>query len=509
MRTNESRRAWNDAPYLTLLVLMIAGMASGQTILGKHPADKILAAFWGQNTNADQAVLGLNRYSSIPLTNPAIQQVVIVGATQNTNGSVVTITAVPGGPGGSGGVPLIAGTNVTVTTTNGTNVVSAPNVIQGTNGSGYGTMLYRADGSGNQWVFDGLGFSNLTQGIGFYTFSVRGQSATMNGPMQIGAIAGQAPANLSLSRGAFTSENLLEARPLGVLVSGIDQNGVLFGNGASITNQSSSNIVDAISLAFDASGFALGTNGGVVTVTNNGVKVAGDTMTGGLTNQSGYYTVNGAGQIAKLSVYGGPGGGITFSQTNPASANAMAAALDLTTNGASLNVGAYSGNGSGLTALPAGQLTGTVAPGQIGTYNVAGILNPTNYPVDYKSAGLSYYEANLTNNAYFIYSTNVAFGKAARVIFRLIAGTTNRVISWNTNFTLYLSLGLSTTNTSFILNSNHTARLMFENFGVGDTNTGLQVWAGFGAVASAGGVSITGDSTVITGDSTVITGDHI
>ena len=45
---------------LILLAVTATITASGQTILGKHPADKVVAAFLQQNTNADTVVLGIN-----------------------------------------------------------------------------------------------------------------------------------------------------------------------------------------------------------------------------------------------------------------------------------------------------------------------------------------------------------------------------------------------------------------------------------------------------------------
>lgn len=347
----------------------------------------------------------------------------------------------------------------------------------------------------------------------------------------------------------------LKGTTLGDTIAGTN----FVGDGGNLTNLHTANISDAMNLAFDPNGFFLGTNvnGGVttVTVTNNGtlsslvVLKAGSTMAGSLTNASPMYFTNTAFgfQIPVQAVNGSFGNELL-----------VGGSLVATTVGGSTvagnNITAQSGGGpgfgffgfaGGLTNVNGTNIDGTLTNNTLGTANVAlfplvgvgpaigalgysevgnftdsgdpsllyphvvnGLVLNTNYPVDYKHGGLAYYDVNLTNDAYFIYSTNVLPGRSSTAIFRLISGRTNRSISWNTNFSLYLSLGLSTTNTSFVLNSNHTARLMFENIGIGDTNTGLQVWAGFGAVSSSGGVSITVDSTVITVDSTIITVDH-
>lgn len=54
---------------LVVCYLVLAGWARGQTVLGKHPADKMLDGFWNQNTNANQAVLGISKYATVPLSN--------------------------------------------------------------------------------------------------------------------------------------------------------------------------------------------------------------------------------------------------------------------------------------------------------------------------------------------------------------------------------------------------------------------------------------------------------
>jgi hypothetical protein len=103
---------------LTLVALMIS-CARGQSILGKHPADKVLPRFYQQNTNANTLVLGVNQSATVPfdLESPAFSAVKAAigsgGSWQITNGPWLDTF----------GKPITSGTNTTIRTINGTNHV--------------------------------------------------------------------------------------------------------------------------------------------------------------------------------------------------------------------------------------------------------------------------------------------------------------------------------------------------------------------------------------------------
>lgn len=50
--------------------LSFADVCTGQTVLGKHPKDTVVAGFLGQNGNANRILNGLNTYSTVPLALP-------------------------------------------------------------------------------------------------------------------------------------------------------------------------------------------------------------------------------------------------------------------------------------------------------------------------------------------------------------------------------------------------------------------------------------------------------
>jgi hypothetical protein len=107
---------------------------------------------------------------------------------------------------------------------------------------------------------------------------------------------------------------------------------------------------DVARLAANAAMFT-GTN--ITIVTSNTVARTGDRMTGPLTNSSGFYPNSGSGQQNLFGPYTGPGQpGFSWYFTNYTSANNMSDAMDLTTNGLSLNYGKFIGDGSTLTNVP-------------------------------------------------------------------------------------------------------------------------------------------------------------
>jgi hypothetical protein len=90
-------------------------------------------------------------------------------------------------------------------------------------------------------------------------------------------------------------------------------------------------------------------NGGGFSLSNVGAVTAAKT-----TNSVGTYLTSGSSQISLLAPYSAPGqGGISILFTNPVSGNALSSALDLTTNGLTLNLGTFTATtiaDSGLTS---------------------------------------------------------------------------------------------------------------------------------------------------------------
>lgn len=83
---------------IRLIVLMslcqlFAISSFSQNILGKHPSDKVLDAFFNQNTNANTEQLGLNRSSTVGVTNRIAIAGNAVGLT-NVNGSGIQVNTI-------------------------------------------------------------------------------------------------------------------------------------------------------------------------------------------------------------------------------------------------------------------------------------------------------------------------------------------------------------------------------------------------------------------------------
>lgn len=78
------KRIWILSVVLLPLLLLLSP-ARGQTILGRHTADKVLAAFFAQNTNANQTVLGLNANATVTLNTSVIAS----NAASATDGQVL------------------------------------------------------------------------------------------------------------------------------------------------------------------------------------------------------------------------------------------------------------------------------------------------------------------------------------------------------------------------------------------------------------------------------------
>lgn len=106
--------------------------------------------------------------------------------------------------------------------------------------------------------------------------------------------------------------------------------------------------------------------------TNALVQKAGDRMTGPLTNTSGVWLPGDAGQQNELSAFSGPGlVGFSFSFTNPASGNLLVDAMDLNNSGLTLNLGAFAGNGTNITAIRGTNVNTVYRNGLAATTNAA------------------------------------------------------------------------------------------------------------------------------------------
>jgi hypothetical protein len=111
----------------------------------------------------------------------------------------------------------------------------------------------------------------------------------------------------------------------------------------------------------------------------------------------------------------------------------------------------------------------------------------TNLFVDYRNRREAAYSIDLSADAYFVGVTNDTANKHSQALFRLLSGSTNRWVSWNTNFVLLGSYVTPSNYYTLLLASNHSSRFEFENYGLGNTNCALRVYVSQAAVATSGG----------------------
>lgn len=180
---------------------LLALSGSAQTILGKHPADKVLPAFFNQNGNADTTMQGING-SSLSLNADRIPG---LNASKITSGVLDPARIPAGGPI---------------------------------------TSIRNTDQNNSVWRFDGLSFSNMTKS-GSPAFTVYDSTILSDRSWPVFELDGQlniGDVNQDLFRtfpdySMFTpSVNILNVYSNTTVWAGIDASCAFFGNGAGLTN---------------------------------------------------------------------------------------------------------------------------------------------------------------------------------------------------------------------------------------------------------------------------------
>jgi hypothetical protein len=167
------------ASYATLILIAGACTARGQTVLGKSPADKVLSdAFFGQNTNANATILGINRHGTLPLTNSAIQQLqAVTGGTLTTNADGHTLSLnITGGGGGGGSDPNALTNNETRAATFQADVTIGPGgLLTAQGGAQLGAI--KEDDDGLRWGVPAK-WSLTSDGVGSFMGGVDWHAGT-------------------------------------------------------------------------------------------------------------------------------------------------------------------------------------------------------------------------------------------------------------------------------------------------------------------------------------------
>jgi hypothetical protein len=172
-----------------------------QTILGKHPADKVLPAFFNQNGNADTTMQGING-SSVSLSPTRVPG---LDASKITSGVLDPARIPAGGPV---------------------------------------TSIRNTDQNNSVWRFDGLSFSNITKS-GLPAFSVYDSTILadrswpvfgLNGQLNIGDVNQDLFPAFPDFRMFTPFVNILNIYSNGTIQAGIDANCSFFGNGLGLTN---------------------------------------------------------------------------------------------------------------------------------------------------------------------------------------------------------------------------------------------------------------------------------
>jgi hypothetical protein len=180
---------------------VLAVSCPAQNILGKHPADKVLPAFFNQNGNADTTMQGING-SGLSLSPSRIPG---LDASKITSG-VFDPARIPS--------------------------------------SGPVTSIRNTDQNNSVWGFDGLSFSNVTKS-GSPAFSVYDSTILSDRSWPVFGLDGQlniGDVNQDLFRtfpdySMFTpSVNILNVYSNGTIHAGIDASCSFFGNGLGLTN---------------------------------------------------------------------------------------------------------------------------------------------------------------------------------------------------------------------------------------------------------------------------------